>query len=113
MIITTSGTITINLILEAGEVTTYAGKSNQFHVLLKNEDTSQIITEELGNPFTIVDSSLTSDGSITVDVDILDGYNRLIVYFADNADLDAGSTTIEKLASGFARKIIDETTLIL
>lgn len=111
MIITLSDTVTLNAVLEAGVATSFAGKSNQFHVLLKNEDISKIITEELGNPFTIQDSTLTEPGFIDVDVAVELGYNRLVLYFADDADLDSGSTTIIKIGSGFARRVVDETIL--
>lgn len=113
MIITTSETITVNAVLKAGTATSYSGKENQLHILLRNGDTSKIITEEFGNSFTVVDATESSDGLITVDVDILDGFNRIVIQYADNIDLDAGSVIIEKIASGFARKIVNETTLTM
>ncbi len=111
MISTVEDTITIKKILKAGEATSYTGKENQFHVLVRNNSIEKIITGIMGNDFIIIDATNTVNGSISIDIDLEPGYSKVGIYFAEDSDLDEGSVEFEKLGTGLVKKIINETLL--
>lgn len=111
MITTTDATSTLTKVLKAGTITTYSTESTQFHVVRRTATSEEIITEGNGNLYTIVDSTVDTDGSISVVVDLLEGRNIFSLIYSDNADLDAGSVLQTKMGGGVIKRITNETSI--
>lgn len=106
--ITTSNTIIITKTLRLGSITTY--ESDKVSLFIKtNTDQKRY------NATTVVNSTVNSNGLITFSNIPLptDGSYSLYITAETNVDLDTDGTSLTKLATGFIKKITNQTTLEL
>ena len=91
------------------EPTSYSGEGGSFHVERIVDGVSTILTEANGNLFSISDaywngSSLVS-GSISIDVPVEYGFNRVKLIHESNPNLDSGDVDLDVLARGILYRI--------
>ena len=91
------------------EPTSYSGEGGSFHIERIVDGVSTILTEANGNIFSISDAywngvSLVS-GSISVDVPVEYGFNRVKLVHESEPNLDAGDVDLDVLARGIIHRI--------
>jgi hypothetical protein len=109
MLFTTGTTITFKKVLRKGTVSTFPTAANVYQLSVKNGS-----SDVLYNPssITVVQSSATTDGHITVTgVPLTDGVNLLTLSLHSNSDADASTLTSTTVATGSIYKTVSTTTL--
>jgi len=109
--ITTNASLTILLPLsDEMDVTNFA--VNKFHLTLTNSGVQKVITQNpaTGAPHTV---TLTEEGIKFIGVPFEVGLTLVRLYVSDNADLDGGTASLRKLASGSVKRVVDTATLVL
>lgn len=106
--ITTSENVTINKVLRLGVVTTYAPES--VSLFIKHEGTQKRFTAT-----SVTNSTLSANGSVVFESVPLwgDGSYSMYITAESNADLDTNGVGLTKLATGYIKKITNESTLVL
>jgi hypothetical protein len=98
--ITTSSTITINKVLRLGPVTTYT--ANAVSLFIKVND-----VQKRYDASSVVNSTGTSSGLVTfTNIPLaVDGNYSFYITAENNNDLDVSGVSLDKLATGFIKKI--------
>ena len=104
--ITTSESVNVNKVIRLGTVTTYAPGSVSLFV--KHEGTQKRFTAT-----TVTNASLTSTGLIKFTSIPLwgDGSYSFYITAESNNDLDTNGIGLDKLATGYIKKITNESTI--
>lgn len=106
--ITTSSTINITKTLRLGSVTDYT--TDKVSLFIKTNG-----DQKRYNATSVVNSTVNSNGLVTFSNVPLptDGSYSLYITAETNVDLDTDGTSLSRLATGFIKKITNETTLAL
>lgn len=104
--ITTSDIITVNKVIRLGVLTNY--KITNVSLFVKHDGTQKRFTAT-----SVTNATETSTGLIVFKNIQLwgDGSYSLYVTAEDNDDLDVSGASLEKLATGYIKKISSESTL--
>lgn len=104
--ITTSNIITIEKVLRMGPVTTYTPE--MLSLFITNNGVQKRYTAS-----SVVNSSATSSGLVTfTDVPLaVDGNYSLYITGESDVDLDTSGVSLDKLATGFVKKITNISTM--
>ena len=106
--ITTSTEITINKVLRLGPVTTYTVKAVSLFMKVNG-------IQKRYDATSVVNSTDTSTGLVTfVGVPLsVDGNYSFYITAENNSDLDVSGVALDKLATGFIKKISNVSTLTI
>lgn len=106
--ITTSESINVNKVLRLGVVTTYAPEN--ISLFIKHEGIQKRFTAT-----SVLNSTLSANGSVVFDSVPLwgDGSYSMYITAESNTDLDTNGVGLTKLATGYIKKITNETTLVV
>ena len=104
--ITTSDTITVNKMIRLGVLTNY--ETTNVSLFVKHDGTEKRFTAT-----SVTNATETSTGLIVFQNIQLwgNGSYSLYVTAENNYDLDVSGTSLEKLATGYIKKISNESTL--
>ena len=105
---TTSDQVTIKKVLRLGTATSYS--TSDVSIFLKHDG-----EQKRFNATSVVNSTDLSTGLLTFENVTLwgEGSYSLYVTAEDSSDLDGNGVTLVKLASGYLRKIVNETEMTL
>ena len=106
--ITTSTSVTIQKVIKMGAVTTYnTGNTSLF---IKHDN-----LQKRFNASTVTNATATSTGLITFTSVPLwgDGGYSFYITAESNADLDTNGIGLDRLASGYIKKITNQSTIIV
>jgi hypothetical protein len=109
MLVTTGTTITLKKVLRKGAISSVPTAANLYQVSVKS-GTSEVLYNPSG--ITVVQSSLTTDGHITITgIPLTDGVNLVTLSLHSNADADSPTLTSTVVAIGNIYKTVITTTL--
>ena len=106
--ITTSENVTIQKVIRMGSVTTHTPEN--VSLFIKHDNIQKRFTAT-----TVVNAGLTSSGLITFSEVPLwgDGGYSFYITAESNDDLDTNGVGLERLATGFIKKITNESTIVV
>ena len=106
--ITTSSRVTINKVLRLGPVTTYTADKVSLFIKYNGE-------QKRFSASNVVNATTTSSGSIEFAMIPLwgDGSYSLYITAESVSDLDTSGVMLDKLATGYIKKITNVSTLVL
>lgn len=106
--ITTSSVITINKVLRLGPVTTYSAATVSLFIKVNG-------VQKRYDATSVVNSTSTSTGLVTfVDIPLsVDGNYSFYITAENNSDLDVSGVALDKLATGFIKKISNVSILTI
>ena len=106
--ITTSENVTIEKVIRMGTVTTYTPEN--VSLFMKHDNIQKRFTAT-----TVVNAGLTSTGLITFSSIQLwgDGGYSFYITAENNVDLDVDGVGLERLATGYIKKITNESTIVV
>lgn len=104
--ITTNGTITIKKVLRLGVVTTYTVDNVSLFIKVNG-------TQKRYNATSVVNSTTTSTGLVTFENVALaeDGGYSFYITAESDTDLDVGGVSLNRLATGYVKKITNITEI--
>lgn len=106
--ITTSGSVTIQKVIRAGVATSYAADKVSLFIKSNGE-------QKRYNATSVVNATTTASGLITFSAVPLaaDGSYSLYITAESVSDLDTSGVLLEKLATGYIKKITNVSTLTI
>ena len=106
--ITTSGSVTIQKVIRAGVVTSYEADKVSLFIKSNGE-------QKRYNATSVVNATTTASGLITFSAVPLatDGSYSLYITAESVSDLDTSGVLLEKLATGYIKKITNVSTLTI
>ena len=106
--ITTSSMVTINKVLRLGPVTAYTADKVSLFIKVNG-------VQKRYDATSVVNSTGTSTGLVTFDNVplIVDGNYSFYITAENNSDLDVSGVALDKLATGFIKKISNVSTLTI
>lgn len=111
MISTTSSSVTVNVTLPAGKVTSYVDTQVAAFITYNGVTTRTPVTTGAGN---VVNSDALTAGSITVSISVpSDGVYKVEIMEESVANVDTAGTSFTPIAIGSVRKFTNTTSLDL
>jgi hypothetical protein len=106
--ITTSTSVTIQKVIRMGAVTTYS--TGTVSLFMKHDNLQKRFTAS-----TVTNATATSTGLITFTSVPLwgDGGYSFYITAEGNADLDTNGVGLDRLATGYIKKITNESTIVV
>lgn len=106
--ITTSSNVTIEKVIRSGSVTTYT--TDKVSLFIKHDGVQKRFTAT-----SVVNATTTASGLVRfVDVPLwTDGSYSLYVTAESDTDMDVDGVVLDKLATGFIKKITNTSTLVI